>query len=97
MNRREFVGTLLALLAVLLLPFRWLWDRWPWRNRYVGHYVAIIAGRGRGQVRVITEFRGPTLQTSAAWDREPDASSQYVIYPPVVADDDYKFGTFDGP
>lgn len=51
----------------------WTADRW------IGAYVRIIAGTGKGQIRAITDNTTEIL-TVATWDKNPDATSEYVIY-----------------
>lgn len=44
-------------------------------------YIFIIAGRGKGQVRLISEYnKTPKLITTVrAWKVEPDYTSEFVI------------------
>jgi len=51
----------------------WVVDRW------IGAYVRIIAGTGKGQIRLIKDSTADTL-VIAAWDKIVDATSEYVIY-----------------
>ena len=51
----------------------WTADRW------IGAWVKIIGGTGKGQVREITDNTTEIL-TVATWDINPDATSRYVIY-----------------
>jgi len=46
---------------------------------HVGAPLAIIAGRGKGQVRRIVAVSGGTLQTLSPWTITPDATSQYQV------------------
>jgi len=40
--------------------------------------VAIVAGKGAGQTRRVTEFKSGTYTVDRAWDVAPDASSRYA-------------------
>ena len=51
----------------------WTADRW------IGAWVKIIGGTGKGQYRQITDNTTEIL-TVATWDTNPDATSRYVIY-----------------
>src|SRR3990167_8659962 len=51
----------------------WTADQW------IGAYVRIIRGTGKGQVRQITD-NDTTSLTVAAWDKQPDTTSECVIY-----------------
>lgn len=51
----------------------WVADRW------IGAWVRIISGTGDGQYRVITD-NDTTSLTVAAWNKNPDNTSKYIIY-----------------
>jgi len=42
--------------------------------------VAIVGGRGAGQVRRVVSYRNSTLVVEPAWDMVPDASSRYATF-----------------
>lgn len=51
----------------------WTADRW------IGAWVKITRGTGKGQFRQITDNASTSL-TVSAWDQTPDSTSEYVIY-----------------
>lgn len=51
----------------------WTADRW------IGAYIHIVRGTGKGQTRAITDNTTDTL-TVATWNKIPDSTSEYVIY-----------------
>lgn len=50
-------------------------------DAYVGKFVYISAGKGKGQQRMITMNKKDHLDVSYAWEDDPDTTSQYKIYP----------------
>ena len=48
-------------------------------SRWIDAYVRITKGTGKGQIRNITANTTDTL-TVAAWNKIPDATSEYIIY-----------------
>jgi hypothetical protein len=51
---------------------------WP-TNRWTNYTVRILAGTGRGQLRIIASNTGTVLTVQNAWDTTPDATSVFVI------------------
>lgn len=49
-------------------------------DRYIGAWVKITAGTGIGQARTITDNDATSLTISPNWNRNPDNTSEYVIY-----------------
>lgn len=51
-----------------------------WTNgQWIDWWIKIVAGRGKGQIRQITD-NDSTSVTVAAWDVNPNTTSRYVIY-----------------
>lgn len=48
-------------------------------NAHANKVVTIVAGTGSGQTRIIASNTSTQLTVSAAWDTNPDATSQYEI------------------
>jgi hypothetical protein len=49
-------------------------------NQWADCYVRILDGTGRGQTRKISSNTSTALTVAAAWDINPDATSEYYIY-----------------
>ncbi len=47
---------------------------------FIGAWVRVTKGTGKGQYREITDNSGSALTVSPAWDVTPDGTSEYVIY-----------------
>ncbi len=43
-----------------------------------GGYVAIVDGKGAGQIRTISSSTATTINTATAWTTQPDSTSEYV-------------------
>lgn len=54
-------------------------------NAHAGWVVHIIAGTGAGQKLTILSNTATQLTVDANWTTQPDATSQYVIRPDIVA------------
>lgn len=58
---------------------------------YNGLIIGIVSGKGKGQMRTITDYDGATKTvTVAAWDTTPDSTSRYTISGLIItADKDF--------
>lgn len=55
----------------------------PWTaSAYVGHVVAIVAGTGLGNVRVITANTNQALTVDVPFSTTPDGTTRFTIYAP---------------
>jgi hypothetical protein len=55
-------------------------------NKLIGYVIRIVAGKGAGQIRVITANTQTDITVGTAWNVVPDATSKYAIYITAIKD-----------
>ncbi len=55
-------------------------------NQWAGFEVAIVSGKGAGQIQTITGNTANQLTIGGAWTTTPDTTSHYAVYPQFQAD-----------